>query len=115
MKLTLVFNVKENCLVLIEIGIVDRNAYRRFGFEQIRLILWGAFAYSGGALLEFFRFPALVPTVIGPHELFHVMVLIGILAHWTQIHRLARGQFAPAAVRRSWQGRTIVAAGAEFH
>ncbi len=63
--------------------------YRRFGFERIRLILWGAFAYTAGAVLEFFRFPVLVPTVIGPHELFHFMVLIGIAAHWMYIHRLA--------------------------
>ena len=64
------------------------SLYRRFGFEQVKLILWGAFAYSAGAVLEFFRFPVLVPNVIGPHELFHVMVLLGITAHWMHIRRL---------------------------
>jgi len=82
--------------------------YRRFGFKQIRLILWGAFAYSAGAVLEFFRFPVLVPSVIGPHELFHVMVLIGIAAHWMYIHRLADPQFIPTAGRSS-RVRTVAA------
>jgi channel protein (hemolysin III family) len=71
--------------------------YRRFGFAHIRLILWGAFAYSAGAVMEFVRFPVLVPTVVGPHEMFHVMVLIGIAAHWMHIHRLAKASFNPLA------------------
>jgi channel protein (hemolysin III family) len=62
--------------------------YRRYGFARIRLILWGALAYTAGAVLEFSRFPVLVPNVIGPHELFHVFVLIGIAVHWIYIRRL---------------------------
>ncbi len=76
-------------------GLSSYFLYRRFGFAQIKLILWGAFAYSVGAVLEFLRFPVLVPNVIGPHELFHVMVLIGIAAHWTYIYRLVHAQFLP--------------------
>lgn len=75
--------------------------YRRFGFEQVRLILWGAFAYSVGAVLEFLRFPVLIPHVIGPHELFHVMVLMGITAHWMHIYRLTESPFDPSAGRHS--------------
>lgn len=84
------------------------SLYRRFGFEQIRLILLGAFAYTAGAVLEFFRFPVLVPAVIGPHELFHVMVLIGISAHWMYIHHLATAQFVPT-VGQSWQTGSLAA------
>lgn len=78
--------------------------YRHFGFERIRLILWGAFAYTAGAVLEFFRFPVLMPSVIGPHELFHVLVLIGIATHWTYIHRLVHAQFVPTAGQASRTG-----------
>ena len=69
--------------------------YRRFGFEGIRLILWGALAYTAGAVLEYARFPVLLPAVIGPHELFHIMVLLGISAHWMHIHRLANARYGP--------------------
>jgi channel protein (hemolysin III family) len=69
--------------------------YRRFGFEGIRLILWGALAYTVGAVLEFARIPVVAPAVIGPHEVFHVMVLVGIGAHWIHVQRLTSGQFAP--------------------
>jgi channel protein (hemolysin III family) len=77
--------------------------YRRFGFERVRLILLGAIAYTIGAVLEFSRFPVLVPTVVGPHELFHVMVLVGIAAHWIYIHRLANVKTVSSS------GRTIPA------
>ncbi len=83
--------------------------YRRFGFQRIRLILWGASAYTAGAVLEFFRLPVLVPTVIGPHEIFHVMVLIGIAAHWMYIHGLSNAQLVPTAGQYS-QTSTVVAA-----
>ncbi len=75
--------------------------YRHFGFEQVKLILWGAFAYSAGAVLEFFRFPVLLPNVIGPHELFHLMVLIGIAAHWTHIYRLTNAGLVRSAEKSS--------------
>lgn len=71
--------------------------YRRFGFEGIRLILWGALAYTAGAVLEFARFPVVIPAVIGPHELFHILVLIGIGFHWMHVHRLTKERFTPSA------------------
>ena len=75
--------------------------YRRSGFARIRLILLGALAYTAGAMLDIFRFPVLVPAVIGPHELFHIMVLIGIAAHWTHIHRIANAKLALTAGQAS--------------
>ncbi len=89
--------------------------YRRYGIAGVSLILWGALAYTAGAVLEFARFPVLVPAVIGPHELFHVLVLAGIGAHWMHVHRLAKGHFAPAA-GPAWRTRNAVAeaAGAKW-
>lgn len=63
--------------------------YRRFGLYTITPLLNGAMAYSMGATMEFMRFPILLPGVIGPHELFHVLVLFGIGFHWQFVQRMA--------------------------
>ena len=62
---------------------------RRFGFRFARPVLWGALAYTFGALTDFLRWPVLVPGIVGPHELFHLAVLAGIAFHWKFIHSFA--------------------------
>jgi channel protein (hemolysin III family) len=62
---------------------------RRFGFQFARPVLWGALAYTFGALTDFLRWPVLVPGIVGPHELFHLAVLAGIAFHWKFIHGFA--------------------------
>jgi len=64
---------------------------RRYGFRFIRLVLWGAVAYTAGALFEFLRWPVLLGGVLGPHEIFHLAVLAGIGCHWAFILRIAAG------------------------
>jgi channel protein (hemolysin III family) len=54
----------------------------RYGWPLIRPLLWGALAYTAGALLEFGRWPTLIPGVVSAHELFHFAVLAGIGFHW---------------------------------
>jgi len=56
--------------------------YRRFGFVFIKPLLYGALAYTAGAIMEFIRMPILIPGVIEPHELFHIAVLIGLGYHF---------------------------------
>ena len=56
--------------------------YRRFGFVFIKPLIYGAMAYTTGAIMEFIRMPVLISGVIGPHELFHVAVLIGLGYHF---------------------------------
>ncbi|UCE89307.1 MAG: hemolysin III family protein [Pseudomonadota bacterium] len=68
--------------------------FRRFGIEYIKPLIYGALAYTVGATMEFARFPVLVPQVIGPHELFHIMVLVGVAMHWWFVHRVARKAMA---------------------
>jgi channel protein (hemolysin III family) len=58
------------------------HLFRRFGFNFIKPIVYGALAYTCGGVMEFLRIPILIPEVIGPHELFHVLVLLGISMHW---------------------------------
>jgi channel protein (hemolysin III family) len=55
---------------------------RRFGFRFARPVMWGALAYTLGALTDFLRWPVLVPGLVGSHELFHLAVLAGLSFHW---------------------------------
>ena len=52
-------------------------------------------AYTVGAVMDFTGYPVLVPGVIGAHEVFHVLVLVGIAAHWRFIQNIARQGTAP--------------------
>jgi channel protein (hemolysin III family) len=63
--------------------------WRRYGPGFVRPLVWGGLAYTAGAVLEFLRWPVLVPGVVGPHDLFHLAVLAGIGCHWRFMARLA--------------------------
>ncbi len=56
--------------------------HRLHGFDVIKPLIYGAFAYTIGAIMEFMRMPVIIPGVMGPHELFHVAVIAGIAWHW---------------------------------
>jgi len=62
--------------------------HRLHGFAIIKPLVFGAFAYTLGATLEFLRLPVALAGVIGPHELFHVAVLAGLAWHWIFIRNL---------------------------
>lgn len=66
--------------------------WRRYGYRFIRPLLWGGIAYSIGAVAEFMGGPWLWPGVFGPHEFFHVMVLIGLALHWVFIAQFCQGR-----------------------
>ena len=81
---------------------------RRYGFGFIKPLVWGAIAYSLGAVLDFLRWPVLVPGVVHSHEVFHVAVLAGAFFHWLFVWQFADGvvptapwgsQEPPAVVR----------------
>jgi channel protein (hemolysin III family) len=61
----------------------------RSGVRFILPLVWGALAYTGGALVDFLDWPVLVAGVVGPHELFHLAVLAGISFHWAFIRGIA--------------------------
>ena len=42
----------------------------------------GGLSYSVGAVLNLLHWPVLVPGIFGTHELFHLFVLAGSLAHY---------------------------------
>jgi len=65
---------------------------RRYGLRFIQPLLWGALAYTAGALIEFLRWPVLLAGIVGPHEIFHLAVLAGISCHWAFILGIAAGE-----------------------
>jgi channel protein (hemolysin III family) len=73
----------------------------RYGFNFVKPLLWGGIAYSVGAVLEFARWPVILPGVVHPHELFHVAVLIGALFQWLFIWRIARYPSRPETLANS--------------
>ena len=73
-------------------GLISTMAIaRRFGVRFVLPLVWGALAYTIGALADFLGWPVLVANIVGPHEVFHVAVLAGISFHWAFIRRLAGG------------------------
>lgn len=74
-------------------GVVSAAALARlYGWRRLSQVLWGALAYTAGALAEFLRWPAPWPGVVGAHEIFHLAVLAGIACHWAFITRIAAGE-----------------------
>jgi channel protein (hemolysin III family) len=53
-----------------------------YDMDFIKPLMYGGIAYSVGAILEFMRAPELIPGVIGPHELFHIAIIFGVVYHW---------------------------------
>jgi channel protein (hemolysin III family) len=74
-------------------GVISAVALaRRYGYGFVLPVLWGALAYTAGAVAEFLRWPNLLPGIIGPHEIFHLAVLAGIAWHWAFILGIASGE-----------------------
>jgi len=63
--------------------------WRCCGSAFVRPLLWGALAYTLGAVVDFVRFPEIIPGILGWHELFHVAILAGIGWHWRLIAGIA--------------------------
>jgi channel protein (hemolysin III family) len=78
----------------------------RFGPAFIRPVIGGALAYTVGALLEFARWPVLIPGVLGPHELFHLAVLAGMGFFWRFVYGIAASNLPECAPSPRPCGRT---------
>lgn len=63
--------------------------WKRYSFAFIQPLVWGGLAYTCGAMLLQFRWPTLIPRILGPHELWHVAVLIGLSCHWRFVWQIA--------------------------
>ncbi len=68
------------------------------GFHLAEPILAGGVIYTAGAIVDFLGLPTLLPGVVGPHELFHLAVIVGAALHAHGIAKLARMSQTPARV-----------------
>ena len=65
------------------------SIYKVHNKALISYIVIGGLFYTIGASFEFFRWPILIDGIIGPHEVFHIFVILGALAHWKLVYRIA--------------------------
>ena len=81
-------------------GVISALALgRRHGWRSVQLLVWGALAYTAGALVEYLRWPVPLAGIVGPHEIFHLAVLAGISCHWAFILGIASGEPVSAVGR----------------
>lgn len=65
--------------------------WRDYGPSALELPVAGGIAYTFGAVLEYLSWPAAIPGVLGPHELFHLFVLVGVACFGKFIWEIAPG------------------------
>jgi hemolysin III len=63
--------------------------FARLGMAGGLLIVAGGLIYSAGAAVYALRRPDPVPAVFGYHEIFHLLVIAGVAAHFVAISRFA--------------------------
>lgn len=68
---------------------------RKLDWRMYDLMAAGAVTYVAGALFDHFQLFWIVPRVFGPHETFHVAVLVALFLHWRFFHAWAEPGLAP--------------------
>ncbi|OQW49137.1 MAG: hypothetical protein A4S09_03480 [Proteobacteria bacterium SG_bin7] len=63
--------------------------HKRYQDKSLNLLILGGLFYSIGAVIDFIKTPVLWPGVLNAHELFHVFVIFGAIAHWRFIYHWA--------------------------
>jgi channel protein (hemolysin III family) len=61
---------------------------RQIGFRAVRPLWFAGIFFSAGAILEAVKQPVLIRNWVGPHEIFHLAVIAGVVIHWQFIRRL---------------------------
>lgn len=74
--------------------------WRRYSFGFVSPLLWGGVGYTLGAFVLGLQWPTVVPSVVGPHELWHVAVILGLGLHWKFVFQFADGASEPDARRQ---------------
>lgn len=88
-------------LALGWIGLVPAIAlWHRFGFLFIKPFFYGGLAYTLGGLVSPSGLSLMIPGVIGPHELLHLAVLVGLSYHWQFVFRSLEHPADPSRRRR---------------
>ena len=64
----------------------------RYGWKETTLLFLGGIAYICGALIDYLEWPVIFTGVLGAHELFHFLVIVGAAMHWCFIYNWAGRQ-----------------------
>jgi channel protein (hemolysin III family) len=90
---SLPFGVGTGIFVLLGWGGLNSGSllWRRYGFSFVQPLVWGGVAYTLGAIGLGLKWPTIIPGVFGPHEVWHVAVLIGLGLHWKFVFQFADG------------------------
>jgi channel protein (hemolysin III family) len=81
--------------------------WRRYGTRQVWPLVAGGLTYSSGAILMGLGWPTLIPGIFGPHEVWHVAVLVALALHWTFVFKHAHLSMGPGPPPAP--GRTLLA------
>ncbi|MFG0304584.1 MAG: hemolysin III family protein [Phycisphaerales bacterium JB040] len=81
----------------ISMLVVWRTHGLGFGWRMIA----AGVSYTVGAVVDYARWPTLIEGVLGPHEIFHLFVLLGAMFFWRFVERVESERGAmPVRVRR---------------
>jgi hemolysin III len=69
--------------------VVTPQLFARLGVAGGLLIVAGGLVYSAGAAVYALRRPDPVPAVFGYHEVFHLLVIVGVATHFLAISLFA--------------------------
>jgi channel protein (hemolysin III family) len=65
------------------------SIYKVHNKSLMTYIIVGGLFYTFGAVIEFVRWPVLVDGIVGPHEIFHLFVILGAYCHWKLVYRIS--------------------------
>lgn len=75
---------------------------RLTGFRALLPLVWGGVAYSVGGLVDSLEWPVIYEGVLGPHELFHMGVLLGLAIHGGFLLKKAHQVDPRLVITRLW-------------
>ena len=89
------------------------HLYQKFGWKKLAMLAFGFAAYALGAVIDALETPVLITGVFGPHEIFHLLVILGAACHYLFIYgwaemRLRKVRTVARALRLRWAGRARV-------
>jgi len=73
-------------------GITYAHITARYGWKETALLFLGGIAYIAGAIIDWIDSPVVLTGVLGAHELFHFLVIVGASLHWSFIYNWAGRQ-----------------------
>ena len=91
------------------------HLHRRFGAKKLAVLALGCLAYAAGAVIDAVEAPVLLKGVFGPHELFHLLVVVGAACHYVFIYGWAETRLRKVRTfLRAW-GRARRGGSAAFY